>query len=480
MTSMTVKTLNPLSKKTQNRLNSLLDIFVDENDKSYTFTATQLRIIDTIARRRFPRTQLILPTQYGKSFAVALALVLRVTKKSEKWAIVAPSADKARIIMDYFIEHLFDDTQFYSKLDFDGSKEKLKQHRSRDRISFKHGGEIRIFSADAGNTKMVKKALMGYGAPNVILDESAQISDELYATVKRMVGGHQDNFILEIGNPSFRNHFHRTWHGTRYKKIFLNCWGALAEGRYTGDFLNEMKEEAGFEWMYECKFPEASELLPNGYRALVSQTALEKSLVDEYEIDESDSPILGIDVAGTGSNKTVFVVRFPKSGFAIREKETKDEDPENQADMAEYIIKKYNIKDYHIGIDAGGVGHGLSYILQRRGYLIQGVLFGERKEMGVKIDNGFANIKAVLFWRMRKWLVNDGGKLVRHDGFLEVGWIAYKQNTSMKVQMERKEDMIKRKSEEGVRVESPDTADAFALTFVDTSRIVDEDDIDFD
>jgi hypothetical protein len=30
---------------------------------------------------------------------------------------------------------------------------------------------------------------MGFGAPNIILDEAGQISDELYATVKRMVGG---------------------------------------------------------------------------------------------------------------------------------------------------------------------------------------------------------------------------------------------------------------------------------------------------
>jgi len=478
MKQTTLATLKPLNENTTKKWQNLLRVFNDEKGESYTFTPTQIRIIDTIAKRRYPRTQLILPTQYGKSFAVALGIILRIVSKNEKWAIVAPSADKARIIMDYIIEHLFDDVIFSEQLEFYDTKEKLKQHRSRDRITFRNGGEIRIYSADSSNTKNTKRALMGYGAPNVILDESAQINDELYSTVKRMVGGHKDNFILEIGNPSFRNHFHRTWHGTRYMKIFVDCWDALKEGRYTEDFLNEMKEEAGFEWMYECKFPDASEILPNGYRSLISQTALEEALTDEIEVD--DEAMLGIDVAGTGSNKTVYVVRFPKSGYAIREKETSDEDPEVQADIAEYIIKKYGIKDYHIGIDAGGVGHGLAYILEKRGYLIQKVLFGERKEMGIKIDNGFANIKAVLFWRMRQWIVNEGGKIKRDPNFLEVGWVAYKQNTSMKIQIEPKEDMIKRKSEEGTKVESPDTADAFALTFVDISRVVDDDDIDFD
>lgn len=478
MTQTIPKTLKPLSKKTLNKWHKLLNVFTDEYGKPYTFTPTQIRIIDTIAKRRYPRTQLILPTQYGKSFAVALGIILRVTTKPEKWGIVAPSSDKARIIMDYIIDHVFDDIVFSEQLEFHDTKEKLKQHRSRDRISFRNGGEVRVFSADASNTKNTKKALMGYGGANIILDESAQINDELYSTVKRMLGGHKDNFLLEIGNPSFRNHFHRTWHGKRYQKIFVDCWMALKEGRYTEDFLNEMKEEAGFEWMYECKFPDSSELLPNGYRHMVSQNALEKALVDEIETDED--AILGIDVAGTGSNKTVYVVRFPVKGFAIREAETENEDPEYQADIAEQIIKKYGIKDYHIGIDAGGVGHGLAYILERRGYLIQKVLFGERKESGVPIDNGFANIKAQLFWRMRTWIINEGGRIKRDDSFMEVGWIAYKQNTALRVQIEPKEAMIKRKSEEGIKVESPDTADAFALTFIDTSRIVTEDDFDFD
>ena len=473
-----VKTLKKISTQTAKSTQGLLDLFSDEYGRKYTFTPTQLRIVDTIARRRFPRTQLILPTQYGKSFAVAMGIILRVTHKPEKWAIVAPSADKARIIMDYIIDHLFDNTIFSEQLEFHDTKEKLKQHRSRDRITFRNGGEIRIFSADASNTKNTKKALMGYGSANVILDESAQINDELYSTVKRMLGGHKDNFLLEIGNPSYRNHFHRTWFGKRYKKIFLDCWGALEEGRYTLDFLNEMKEEAGFDWMYECKFPDSSELLPNGYRHLVSQNAIEKALVDEIEIDED--AILGIDVAGTGSNKTVYIVRFPTAGYAVKEAETENEDPEYQADIAEEIIKKYGIKDYRIGIDAGGVGHGLAYILERRGYLVKKIMFGQRKEGNVPIADGFANIKAVLFWRMRTWIINEGGRIKRDDSFMEVGWIAYKQNTALRVQIEPKEAMIKRKSEEGVKVESPDTADAFALTFIDTSKIVTAEDFDFD
>ena len=63
-------------------------------------TPTQIQIIDIIACRRYARTQLILPTQYGKSLCVADGILLRITAHKERWAIVAPTEDKARIIMD--------------------------------------------------------------------------------------------------------------------------------------------------------------------------------------------------------------------------------------------------------------------------------------------------------------------------------------------------------------------------------------------
>jgi hypothetical protein len=80
-------------------------------------------------------------------------------------------------------------------------------------------------------------------------------------------------------------------------------------------------------------------------------------------------------------------------------------------------------------------------------------------------------------WEARKWLRADGGRLVRNAGFEEVKLIYYRTNNTGKTQIEPKADMIKRNAADGKKVESPDTFDAFILTFVDTSAIVDEDDI---
>lgn len=424
---------------------------------------------------------------------------MRVTHYREKWAIVAPTEEKARIIMDYVIEHIFDDPLFEELLEFHGGKEKLKQHRSKNRISFRGKGELRVFSADAWNSKSVKKALMGFGAPNVILDESALIPDDLYATVKRMVGGSVDNFILEIGNPSYRNHFHRTWFGSRYMKIFVDAEMALKEGRYTRDYLDEMADEAGYEWLYMCQFPEANEILPNGYRRLVSDLTVDDAMCDtiewNYKLDErgepvvnqwdhkviDDMPILGIDVAGGGNNKTKLVVRYPKHGIAIVKWTSDSDDLEVVADEAEKVIRECSIGDWRTVIDGGGVGHGLGPILTRRGYLVQVVLFGESKQPNENpIPKAMMNMRAYMYWEARKWLLLADTKLLRDDGFNELKLINYRQNSTLKIQIEPKAEMIKRKADEGEKVESPDTADAFVLTFVDTSSIVDEEDIDVD
>lgn len=460
--------------KNPTKWRSLLNIFLSEDGTPLgnILTLTQVLIIMVISKRMFARIILILPTQYGKSLAVALGVLLRVAHYKERWAIVAPTEEKARIIMDYIIEHIFDDDVFLSQLEYYGTKEKLKQERSKVRITFRNGGEVRVYSGNAGNANQTKKAMMGFGAPNVILDESPQINDELYATIKRMVGGSKDNFVLEIGNPAYRNHYMRTWFGTRYRKIFRDAEDALLEGRYTRDYLNEMREEAGYDWMYLCLFPEANEVLANGYRRLITDGIVDAAVIPEApEIVEGDQPVLGIDVAATGGAKNKFVVRWPKSGFAIVAATSESDDLEEVADVAEGVIKKYGIGDYRIVADAGGPGHGLPAILRARDHLVKAVLFGEGAP-----DKAFVNMRGWMYWETRKW-VRDGGKLVADNGFQELKLIYYRQNSSLKVQIEPKEDMIKRKAQEGEKVASPDTADALALTFVDTSKIVEESDI---
>lgn len=419
----------------------------------------------------------MLPTQYGKSLAVAIGVLLRASTHDEKWAIVAPTEDKGRIIMDYIIEHIFDHSWLIKKLDYSGTKEQLMQHKAKDRLTFRGAGEIRVFSADASNTQAVKKALMGYGSPNIVLDESPQLSDDLYATVKRMLGGTKDNFLLEIGNPFYRNHFWRMWLNKRYVRVWVDVWQALKEGRYTEDYIAEMKDEAFFDVLYECKFPDEDDA-PAGYRTLLGLSHIENAFIDnELPLGHKeggallDKPILGIDPNHGGSNFTVMVLRYPATGFAkvVLRKQYKDSGNITEDIIADAIkiIEEYDVGDWRTGVDAGGVGAGVADGLERKGYYVTSVLFGQKPDN----TSRYANAKAELYMRLRKWLISDNGKLLKHDGFLELKEINYKENSTSKVQMESKQELAKR------GIASPDTPDALALTFIDARA--DDDDEEF-
>lgn len=473
-------TAHRLPLKLQKKLRALLNIFHDGDGRPYgnLFTYTQLLIVYIIIKRLYARVILILPTQYGKSLAVALAVLLRVSTHNEKWAIIAPTEDKARIIMDYIIDHVFDDKLFMEKLEYSGTKEKLKQERSKTRITFRGGGEVRVYTANANNAQQVKKALMGFGSPNIVLDESSLIPDDLYSTIKRMLGGSKDNFLLEIGNPFFRNHFWRMWLSKRYVKVWIDVWVALKEGRYTQEYIEEMRDEAFFDVLYEDHFPEQSEA-PEGYRPLLSWSMIENALIQndlplghKENGELMDQPILGIDPNHGGSNYTSMTIRYPLTGFAKVVLYKRYEDSRNiTAEIGNDAIKimnDYGIGDYRVVVDAGGVGAGLADWFEERGYFIQAVLFGQKPDNTER----YANKKAELYWELRKWVMAKNGKLVKHDGFLELKEINYKETSTSKLQMETKQELAKR------GVASPDVADSLALTFENVSDIADDDDTD--
>lgn len=456
--------------------------FLNDYGTPLEITDGQADIFIEIVWKQHSRVEVIAPTQYGKSNTIACALIVATQLWRENFAIVTGSQPKSMIIMEKVIVHLFDHQIWYSALELDPNEplDRIRRQRSRENLNWKGGGGIRIFTADARNRQRVKESLTGFGAPNIIEDEASLIPDDLQAMILRMLGGHQVNFLFKIGNPFYKNHFYKTWNSDKYHKIFIDYNQALAEGRYTTDFVDEMRDEPFFSVLYECLFPDDN-TAPEGYLPLVSTAVMDSALIsNELPVghDEAgnliDKPILGIDPNHGGSNYTAMVVRYPLTGFAkVVLKKRYDNGIRDITgkivEDAEDIIRTYNIGDYRIGVDAGGVGAGVADGLEAKGYLIQSVLFGQAPDETQR----YANKKAELYWNLRKWLRTENGKLLRDDGFLELNEINYKENTSSKTQMESKAELAKR------GVQSPDIADALALTFVPVNDIVDNDD-DFD
>src|SRR3990167_4962890 len=92
-------------------------------------------------------------TQYGKSEIASMALLAVAIERREKILIIAPSVKQAGIIMGKVIDHIFDHMFITGMIDYatTGSLERLKQERSKTRITFKNGSEIMILTAEASH-----------------------------------------------------------------------------------------------------------------------------------------------------------------------------------------------------------------------------------------------------------------------------------------------------------------------------------------
>lgn len=425
------------------------------NNKEIDLSPKQQEIFNLIVGREHPRNQIIAPTQYGKSLTVALGVLTRSVFMGEKFVILAPSEKKAQIIMGYVINHAFDNRVITEQLELDPTEnlDRLRRQRTRNHLTFRSGGGVMTLTLDARNSRRSIEAAMGFGGNRLILDESSLIDDPLYSTVKRMLGGYpySDTFMLEIGNPFYRNHFHRTWHGDRYNKIFIDYKIGLEEGRYSPEFIEEMREEAFFDVFYECKFPDADYVDEKGYRPLITEEQIEECFITKLKKPGRELK-LGADIGG-GGDHNVYVMRDEKKAWIAGK--NKSGDTMTNVTEIENLKKKYPmLQDENIFVDDIGVGRGVTDRLKEKGIEVNGVSVGEKPVD----ETRYKNIKAENLWNARLWLKN-GGKLIKDQDFMQMAWIKYKVSTDKVVQIEPKQELKRRKGK------SPDVADAFALTF---------------
>jgi len=167
-------------------------------------TEGQIAIFHAIVFQPNKRVNILVSTQYGKSLFVALACLVLSCIKKELVAVVAPTGEKSKIIMRYFIEHLGDSPLFYELLDANTKLERLRQEENKERIILRNGGGIFTISANVSNSLKSAESAMGLGCKNVIQDESGLIPDDVEATVYRMIAGQGDDaFYGKLGNPFY-------------------------------------------------------------------------------------------------------------------------------------------------------------------------------------------------------------------------------------------------------------------------------------
>lgn len=434
-------------------------------------TEGQLHIFAAIILRIHKRTQIITSTQYGKSLWVACACIILTAVLGKKVAVVAPSKEKAKIIMRYYIEHMGDNYMFYTMLEKHTRLDRLRQEENKERIILSNGGGIFIISTDEKNSKRNIESAMGQGAEIVIGDEYCLVSDNTEATIYRMLAGKgPEACYIKIGNPFYsappNSHFLKTWlQPETYHRIFIDYQQAIKEGRYGLDFIQEAKNKPLFDILYECLFPDLSVMDKDGYRLLVTPEKIKFGITPELMLDlmakerEKNNGKLkikakmGCDIAG-GGDFNVRVVRWGK--FAAVVGQNKNNDTMSNVEEIVSDMAKYGVQASDVNIDDIGIGRGVVDRLQELGHEVTGVSVGDP---AMYEPDKFANLKAELCWTAKLWVEDEESRLDKREEWVQLTWLKYRTLSDRKVQIEAKAQL---KSRTGA---SPDFAEAFYLTF---------------
>lgn len=437
--------------------------FSNELGERMEFTPSQKEIMSVILNlgaggKQF--VQIETPTRFGKSASVAAALVMRCTKK-EQWAIVAGTADKAQIIMDYFINYALENEMSRELLKGTTAIDKLKQDRSRRHLSFSSGFEVRVFTTDSRNKQKAGEAVMGFGSPFVILDEAALVDDVVESKVFRMIAGFSTtkHLYIKIGNPFFRNHFYKSSKDPDFYKIHFDYKVGIDEGRYTAAMIEKARSRPGFGVLYEVKFPDADAVDDKGWSPLLTEEDIQAVTVK----NGSGFGFLkvGCDPSGEGTNFNSIVTRWRNYASIFLKERLLDQFlfTERLINYNNQLKAKEEMLPLGYYVDRVGIGEGYYQTMRLDLTNVHGVNVGLAP---LDIDS-FVNLRAEAYWRLREDIKAKRLHLEESEDWLQLTQIKYR------TKLEGKRGKVEIMSKDEMRangIESPDVADALMLTYV--------------
>ncbi len=456
----------PIPPAEREKCMELLKLFRIEGRPAHEMvTEGQIEIFHAIVFQPSKRVQIICSTQYGKSRIVSMACVVLACIQKEVVCVYAPQAEKAKIIMRNFIEHLGDSPLFYELLEANTKLDRLRQEENKERIILRNGGGMFVVSANVSNSTKSVEAAMGLGARILIGDENCLIPDEVESSFYRMLAGKGENaFYCKIGNPFYAvapyTHFHSSWFDETYHRIFIDYQQALREGRYPEKFIREAKKKPNFDILFECKFPPEDAMDAKGWSPLLLQSEIEMAMKDSTDIKMFGEKVFGADVgAGGGNDESTIVVR----GANIAEIRFSS----NQIDTMQFTgqclltIKDEKINGNNVFVDVVGVGKGLADRIREQGQVCNAVNVAEK----ATDEKTFINKRAEAFWRLRTW-IKGGGKLRADERWLELVNVKYKaDDSSGRLKIMSKDEMRRH------GIPSPNIADSLMLGFVEPLKI---------
>ena len=240
--------------------------------------------------------------------------------------------------------------------------------------------------------------------------------------------------------------------GTQGNINYADSLIGLSSPQWALDVFNDLGPQSSvYQTRVLGQFPEEAD------DTLIPLRDVEAAVKRQSDIPPDTKPVMGVDVARFGNDKTVIIIR--QGPRVIHIDELRKSDIVNTTGAVITAALKYKVKD--IIIDEIGVGAGvLDNLKADRRFNAQGLNGSNSSSNNEK----YLNLRAEVFDGLRQRFA-DGDISIPNDPELisQLASLTYKYNARGQLQLESK-DQIR-----SVGRQSPDKADAIALAF--TSEI---------
>lgn len=291
----------------------------------------------------------------------------------------------------------------------------------------------------------------------IIVDEASGVHDKVYEVMKGALTG--DNYIViycSNGTRTEGEFFNSQKAGAPFVKL---AYSSRQSPIVKDGYIERMEEEYGegsdeVRIRVDGKFASTAEMDDKGWIPLFANV---KIFFEEERHQIIKHPVIGVDPAGKGRDKSIVTVRD-----AVYAKIVLDEKTSTEKDLArkiETIRDAYQAKSDDIGVDAFGIGAKVvAEIDTKMGETVHALLTDKPRE---ETKHLYHTYKCELAWKLRQWIINGGIIITnkQRDWMKELEKIKYKRDQQGRIQLMSKVEFKKE-----YRF-SPDRFDALIHTF---------------
>ncbi len=292
----------------------------------------------------------------------------------------------------------------------------------------------------------------------ILADEASGIANEIFRPAEGALTN-ENVLAMLFSNPT-RNlgYFYDTQHAD---KLNWQCLSFSSEDSPIVEygFCERIAEKYGidsdeYRFMVKGLFPKEDTIDDKGYVPLLVSTDLKYTTEEKF----AGRKFLGIDPAGEGSNKTVWVLRDNFKAKVVAVEETSN--GKGIAQKTATLIDFYGMKKprrtpdaempfyENVIVDSFGIGVDAIKELAVAGYNVNAQNVGElpyqeKPQLSLNEEEEkklFLNKRAMIYDRLKNWL-RSGGELVQHSDWHQLLQIKYTRTLAGKKKIMGKDEM---------------------------------------